>query len=177
MAESAGFEEAALQRILGSVDSMAEATAGQMGMPPGAKRYSEAEQLAEWNYSPIASPQARVEAMIELHMAGKSLEEITDAVYPNRRRLITTGRTRPDEQIAFAKQMANLMQKKAAEQAPPPQNMPVSGSVPMSMDTMPMGTTPAPMAPAQPASMPAAAPSPVSPPSILDQPMSSMLGG
>lgn len=176
MADRQGFEEAALARIAQQLDPMADATAGQMGMPPGAKRYTAEDELVQWNYSPIASPQVRVETMIELHAAGKSLEEITDAVYPNRRRLITTGRTRPDEQIAFAKQMASLMQKKAAEQAPTPQPMPVSGTVPMSMDTMPMGTPPAPMAPAPPAPMPAAAPVPVSPPSILDQPLS-MMGG
>src|SRR5438045_3615937 len=84
------IEEAALQRIGEQFDAMADAFANEAGLPPGGKRYSTDEQLAEWNYSPIADPVTRAETMAQLLGMGVSVEKITDQIYPNRRRLVTT---------------------------------------------------------------------------------------
>lgn len=115
MAERLGFEEAALQRIGEQFDAMADAFANEAGLPPGGKRYSTDEQLAEWNYSPIADPVTRAETMAHLLGMGVSVEKITDQIYPNRRRLVTTGRTKVEEQIKYAQQMDALHKRKAEE--------------------------------------------------------------
>jgi hypothetical protein len=115
MAGNVGFEEAVLRRIDQMADPMAEAAANMMGMPPGGKKYSQSEIDAEWNWSPMASPQVRVEAMLELKALGKTDEEITDAVYPNRRRLIKTSHPNINEQIKFAKAQNARMAKLEAE--------------------------------------------------------------
>lgn len=185
MAEKLGFEQAVLDRISQMVDPMADAMADAMGLPPAAKKYSEREQLEMWNYSPEPSPQKRVEWMLSLKMQGQSNEQITDAVYPNRRTLVTSGRPNVTEQIKFAKEMRKLMERKATEagmqmptdpgtsadsfavEMPMPEAMPIDPmSAPTPMDAaMPMGM-PEPAAPQQP-----------SVPSPLDMPISSLGAG
>jgi hypothetical protein len=99
------FEEQALQRILGQMDPMIDAFAQRLGMPPGSKRYTTAEQVSQWTYTPYPDPQERMNKALELHLAGKTPEEIDDELYPNKRRVIEAGRTRPDERISYAREM------------------------------------------------------------------------
>ncbi len=159
-----GFEQSALERIGAQLDPMADAMASTMGLPPGGTRYSKDDEALEWNASPIASPDQRVQAMLELKAAGKTNEEITDLVYPNRRRLIMASRPKIADQLAFAKDMAKRMQKAADEMGMPPS----PGEL--------MPPTPAPMEPAAPAPVPPSIPTaqadPMTQPSILDQPIS-----
>lgn len=117
MADRAGVEETAINRALDVVDGLITAAPGLMGTPPGAQRYSQDEQLAMWNKSPIADPRQRVDAMLTLKQQGKTNEEITDLIYPERRKLAATGRTRAAEQIQFARDMARLMDQKSQEYA------------------------------------------------------------
>lgn len=151
-----GYEEEVLTRIDGMLDPLSEATADMMGLPPGGKRYTQAEIDAEWNFSPIGDPQVRAETMLQLKQLGKTNEEITDQVYPNRRRLITTSRPLVSDQIAFAKGQARRLEKMRAEQAPPPPS-PLDQQAP-----------PDPPMPAAPVPEPQMAQS--APPSMLDQP-------
>lgn len=175
MAEAQGFEETVIERINQMVDPMADAAAGLMGMPPGGKRYTQAEIDNEWNFSPLADPKTRAETMLALKQLGKSDEEITDAVYPKRRRLITTGRPKIADQLSFAKAQANRMAKLAVEMGmfPAPTDRPAE--VQAQPDRAVGGTDPAPTMP------PPAAPAPVPPvapaPSPLDAPFMSMMGG
>lgn len=177
MVSRAGFEEAALSRILDGIDGMVDAASSMMGTPPGARTYSTDEQLTEWNFSPIADPAQRVEAMLTLKMQGQSDEQITDAIYPNRRRLITAGRPRVDEQVKFAREMNALMRKKEAErlaQMPPP--APAMDAAPaaglQAQPSLGVGD----IAPA-PTTAPPPAPAPAQP-SMLDMPaMPMMMGG
>lgn len=173
MANRQGFEDAVLERIGQTIDPMVNAVSSRLGPAPDTKKYTASDQLAEWNYSPIASPQQRVEAMLTMKMQGKSDEEITDFVYPNRRRLITTGRTRADEQIAYAREMARLMERKAQEMGHPPAMDAMPGSVPQAQPLPGQGATmPAPQ------TAPTQAPAPVpQQPSMLDAPAMSMIGG
>lgn len=181
MVSRAGFEEAALSRILDGIDGMVDAASSMMGTPPGARTYTTDEQLTEWNFSPIADPAQRVEAMLTLKMQGRTDEEITDAIYPNRRRLITTGRPRIDEQVKFAREMNALMRKKEAERMG--QMPPVAGATaPVSTPaTAPNAALTAPAtAPMSPATTPPTAPTaPAAPaqPSMLDMPAMPMMGG
>lgn len=144
-----GFEQAVIEGINAQVDTLAAAIAGGMGMPPGGKRYTQREQDEEWNFSPIADPRTRLETMAQLLMLGKSTEEITDQIYPKRRKLIETGRPRHEDRQAFARQMKARMAKLATEMleaGPPAQGVPPSPT-------------------------PTAAPPPASPSSFLDQPL------
>ena len=169
MADKPGFEEAALRRIGQQLEPMADAAAGVMGMPPGGTKYSQSEQLETWNYSPIADPRVRVETMLELKALGKTDEEITDALYPKRRQLITTGRPQTAAQIRFAKEMDTLMMKQGEALGMP---MPEASPAPQ----------PEPAAPSMPAEpvqsfAPEIAPTPAPAPSMLDQPISMSWGG
>lgn len=177
MADRLGFEEAVLQRIDQMMDPMVDAVAQRLGTPPGAKTYTTDEQLTEWNFSPIADPAQRVEAMLTLKMQGRTDEEITDAIYPNRRRLITTGRPRIDEQVKFAREMNRLMQRKEAErmaQMPPALAMDAAPAAGLqAQPSLGVGdVAPAPMT----APPPAPAPQP-QPQSMLDMPAMTMMGG
>ncbi len=172
-----GYEDVAIQRINGMLDPMAKAMAQGMGMPPGGQKYSESDELEQWNYSPIADPRVRVEAMLELKQLGKTDEEITDAVYPNRRRLIATGRPQISAQISFAKQMDKKMAKLGAqfgqEQGAGLQAQPFKD---VGADFTPaptMAPSPAPAPAEQPEPLASA---PIQPPSILDQPVSGFGG-
>lgn len=178
MVDRLGFEEAVLQRIDQTMDPMVDAVAQRLGTPPGAKTYTTDEQLTEWNFSPIADPAQRVEAMLALKAQGQTNEQITDAIYPNRRRLITTGRPRADQQIAFAREMNRLMQKKEAERMA--QMPPVAGATaPLSTPaTAPNAALTAPStAPIAPATTPPTAPAAPAQPSMLDMPAMPMMGG
>jgi hypothetical protein len=194
MADTPGFESAVLSKVLAQIDGMVEATASAMGMPPDGKQYSQREIDDEWNFSPIADPQQRATTMIGLKQSGKTDEEITDTVYPNRRRLVTTGRPKLSDQIAFAQQQSKRMAKMLAEQQqqsmpssldafsaplpdPGPLPPPPMGMMGMGPQAQPVQAVGASMPPA-----PMMAPSPVPPPapppagSMLDQPIS-MMGG
>ncbi len=159
-----GLEESVLSRIAGMTDELIDGVAGKLGLPPGGKRYTMAEQIAEWTYSPYADPQSRMDKALELHLQGATPEKITDELYPNLRRLVTTGRTRPDEQIAFARQMRKqvgwpdevptveglLMNTPTAQPAPSPLTEPAPVEVPTApvMPAPPPMTAPPPPAPA-----------------------------
>ena len=176
MADKPGFEEAALRRIGQQLEPMADAAAGVMGMPPGGTKYSQSEQLETWNYSPIADPRVRVETMLELKALGKTDEEITDALYPKRRQLITTGRPQTAAQIRFAKEMDTLMTKQGEMTG-----MGLQGQPDQAVGaTMPAPTmAPSPTPPAEPVQSfaPEIAPTPAPAPSMLDQPISMSWGG
>lgn len=173
-----GFEDAVSQGVNDLMDVMPKAMATGLGMPPGGKQYTQAEVDAEWNYSPIADPHARVQTMLQMKLLGKTAEEITDMVYPNRRRLITTGRPRVSEQIAFAQQMDRRMAKLMGEYQQ-------QAGIPAQPDTAVGANMPAPMM-SPPASPPLPDPGPLPPApaaasqpvvSMLDQPISMMGGG
>lgn len=170
MPEQKGYEEAVISAINSQMDAMINGVAGTMGLPPGAKRYTRQEQIDEWNYSPIADAQERMNKALELHMLGKTPEEITDELYPNVRRLIQTGRTRPDEQIAFAREMRKTAgwpdEVLPLDDTGLPLEMQVGMAQPQQQQPM-MQPAPAPMpAPAPP---PAPMPMPASP-SMQQQP-------
>ena len=175
MPEQPGFESAVLARIAGQIDPLVDAVAGQMGLPPGGKRYSEKEQLYLWSYSPIASPQVRVETMLSLKQLGKSNEEITDMIYPKRRGLIMTGRPRVQDQIRYSADMDKLMSKKATEAgyepAPPEPTMPAE-TAPVSL---PEVSSPR-VAPVEMPLMPEPAPASSGTPSMLDMPAFGPMG-
>jgi hypothetical protein len=124
MPSDLGFEEAVLERILGQVDAMVDGMAGTMGTPPGAQKYSQREQEEMWNASPVADPEQRAQQMMQMYQQGiaagtdpKALvEQITDQVYPNRRKLIESGRPRIDDQITYAKQMERQLARRARDQ-------------------------------------------------------------
>lgn len=151
MADRRGYEDAVIERISAQVDPLAEAMADAMGLPPGGKTYTQDDIDAEWSFSPLASPEERVTAMLQLKQLGKTDEEITDLVYPNRRRLVEASHPGPAERIKFAKAQDARMQKLAAAMTPPP------------VEPMP---PPAPMT----------APAPAAP-SILDRPLNLAMGG
>lgn len=172
MAQDKGFEQAVIDRVNAQLEPMAEAAAQAMGMPPGGQKYSEKDQLALWCFSPISSPEERVSTMLQLKALGQTDEQITDAIYPERRKIIQAHHPSISKQIAYARQMDNLMEKQgqafAAEikqqgsplmqpAAPLPEPAPAPTPQPM----MP---TPEPVAPTAPA------------PSVLDTPLS-MIGG
>lgn len=168
MPEQKGFEDAAADRVNQLIDPMVEASAGMMGMPSGGKKYTTDEQLMEWNASPIADPQQRLMTMQQLMMQGKTDEEITDMVYPGRRRLQTMNRTKIDEQVKFAREMRTLMDKKAAElTAPQSAQMDAPAMLPESVSQLP---------PAPSVATPQPSPAPQPAPSMLDMPLS-MMGG
>jgi hypothetical protein len=153
-----GFEQAVIDGIIGQLPTLATSVAQQMGTPPGAKRYSQQEQDEQWNFSPIADPRTRAETMIQLKALGKSNEEITDAIYPNRRRLVETGRPDHTERIRFARQMKARMARLATE---------MLEARPQAQET---SLSPIPTAPSLP-SVPQMGAPPASPsPSALDQP-------
>lgn len=112
---SKGFEDAVLDRILSMVDPMVDGMAGTMGMPPGAKKYSQREIDELWNASPIADPDQRARTMFDLYHQGVPIGEITDQVYPNRRKVIETSRPNPDERIQFAQQQDRRMARMARD--------------------------------------------------------------
>lgn len=171
MADTQGFEQAAIDRILAMVDPMSDAAASMMGLPPGGKRYTQQEIDDDWNWSPIADPGQRVQAMLQLRDLGKTDEEITDAIYPKRRRIIETSHPKLADRIAFAKQMDARMQKLSEEMAA--QMAPEPSSLALPAPTAPEPQTAAPVIP-EPM---APAPEPAPQPSLLDQPLSSMWGG
>lgn len=181
MADSPGFEEEVLSRIEAQLDPMSEAAAVLMGMPPGGKTYTKQDQLALWNSSPYATPQARVEAMLTMKDQGMSDEDITNRVYPERFGLIKMSRPKVQDQIRFAADMRKQMEQEAAKAGMPP--LPETGqSFGTAVTQMPSGVaTPMtdPMAPSPVAPMPQPAPmaAPAAPPSMLDQPVGSLLGG
>lgn len=100
-----GFEAMALDRIASQANGLIDGIAARMGMPPGAKKYTREEERREWTHTPYPDPQERMSKALEMHLQGATSEEITDALYPNLRKLITTSRPNVPEQIAFAKQM------------------------------------------------------------------------
>lgn len=107
MANDPGFEESVISSVNAMMDAMIDAVSGSMGTPPGAKAYTRQEQIDEWMFTPIPDPQERMNKALEMHVQGATPETITDFLYPNLRRLVTNGR-RPDEQIAFAREMRKL---------------------------------------------------------------------
>jgi hypothetical protein len=115
MPEQQGFEEAVVQKILQQVDPLVSAVAQQMGPGANTQRYSEADQVKLWSFSPIADPAERAKKMLELHQQGLPPEQITDQVYPNRRGLIESGRPKVKDQIAYAQRMDRLMARSARD--------------------------------------------------------------
>lgn len=109
MAEPQGFEETVIQSILSQLDSMEDGVAGQMGLGPETVRYSRQQQIEEWTFSPYPDPQERMNRAVLLHMQGATQEQITDDLYPKLRRLVTTGRTRSEEQEKYAREMRRLV--------------------------------------------------------------------
>lgn len=170
MPENQGYEQAALDRIAVQWEPMAEAAANLMGMPPGGKRYSEQEQLEMWNASPIASPEERINTMIQLYGLGKTVEEITDAIYPQRRKIIEASHPSPDRRIRYAQDMVKAMEKQAAGLGMSlPSNEPQAAlPVPEPMQQYGPEASPTAVAPFE-KSAPA--------PSILDQPINLTMGG
>ncbi len=174
MPDVPGFEEAFQQAVSTQADAMIDGIAGVMGTPPGAKRYTRQEMLDEWNFSPIADPQERMNKALEMHVQGATGETITDFLYPNVRRLIETGRTKPDEQDAFAREMRKLAgwpdvapqtDEEVAATIPPVPQPPVPPAMspmdPMAAQ-MPMQPAPAPM-PVAPPPVPAPMANPMQP--------------
>jgi hypothetical protein len=115
VAEDKGFEQNVIDGIVQGLDMFADALGQSMGMPPGAQKYSQREQDEMWNFSPIASPDERAQQMMALYQQGMSVEEITDQIYPNRRKLIESGRPKIEDRIKFAKQMDRRMAKLASQ--------------------------------------------------------------
>jgi hypothetical protein len=119
-----GFEQAVINGIVQDMDAMSEAMGHGMGMPPGGKHYSQREQDEMYNASPIADPTERAQTMTRLYQEGivagtdpqALVEQITDQVYPDRRRLIESGRPDPRDQIAYAKQMERQLARQARDQ-------------------------------------------------------------
>lgn len=165
MADQPGYEESVISAITTSMDAVIDAIAGQMGTPPGAKSYTRQEQIDEWNYSPIEDAQERMNKALEMHVQGATAETITDFLYPNVRRLIGTGRTRPDEQIQFAREMRKAAgwptiepqtDEQVAATIPPVPQPPAPPMLPP-MDPM-AAAGPAPMMPPAPVAAPVPAP-------------------
>lgn len=115
MANDIGFEQAVQDRILDMTDAMVDAAGGLMGMPPGGKRYTPTEQAEMWNASPIADPEQRARQMLQLYQQGVPIGDITDQIYPNRRKLIETGRPNLPEQQKFSDQMERQMARLARD--------------------------------------------------------------
>lgn len=177
MADEIGVEQAALDRIMADWDAMAEATASRMGMPPGGKRYTEQEQLEMWNYSPIATPGERVTAMVQLYSLGKTVEEITDAIYPKRRQAIETSHPNPKRRVAYARDMVKAMERQAAQlgmQIPSPDAPAALPVPPLAAPMLPTAPVAGPEPPMMPAPVGASQPAAASP---LDVPFNSLVGG
>lgn len=116
MPENSGFEEAVVDRLLNMFDPFVDGMAGQMGMPSGATRYSQRDVDEMWSFSPVPDPEQRAKQMADLYHQGVPIEDITDQMYPNRRKIIETGRPRVAEQIAFAKQQERRMARMARDE-------------------------------------------------------------
>lgn len=115
MSGSQSFEDAFASRVLGMIDPMSEAVAQSMGLGGDTQTYSEADQLKMWNASPIADPDHRAQQMLTMYQQGMHPEDITDQIYPQRRKLIQTGRPKIADQIQYAQQMDRLMARQARD--------------------------------------------------------------
>lgn len=166
MPDAIGFEEAVSQRINSQMSAMIDAIAGTMGTPPGSKTYTKQEEIDEWLFSPISDPQERMNKALEMHMQGATGETITDFLYPNLRRLIGTGRTRPDEQIKFAREMRKAVGWPDMAASADETELPLEMQVAMAGSQTPQ---PAPVA-APPMMPPAQEPMPVQAPVAMPQP-------
>lgn len=167
MADGKGFEDSVLEAIGGQTDSMIDAIAGTMGLPPGAKRYTRQEQIDEWNFSPITDPQERMNKAVELHMQGATGSTITDFLYPNVRKLIGSTRIRPDEQIQFAREMRKAVGWPDAPDPLDDTGLPIEMQMAMAgghPDQQPALPPMDPMAAQMPPQMPMQPPAPVAPP-------------
>lgn len=116
MSKDMSFEDAFTQQVLGDLDQMADAVAQRLGVGGNIQRYSDAEQATMWNSSPIADPEQRAQTMMQMFQQGMSVEDITDQVYPQRRKLIATGRPKLADQIQYAQQMDRMMARQARDQ-------------------------------------------------------------
>jgi hypothetical protein len=116
MSDKQSFDEVFTDRMIGMLDPMADAMAEKMGGSLGTQKYSEADQLKIYNASPIADPNERAQTMLQMFQQGIHPEDITDQVYPERRKLIKAGRPKIQDQVQYAKQMDRLMARQARDQ-------------------------------------------------------------
>lgn len=178
MSGSQSFEDAFASRVLGMIDPMSEAVAQSMGLGGDTQTYSEADQLKMWNASPIADPDQRAQQMLTMYQQGMHPEDITDQIYPQRRKLIQTGRPKIADQIQYAQQMDRLMAKQALEagihfphdetwgkitapNAPEPEETQASSAPTGPIPPENASPAPAPVGMAAPAGAPTSSPSPI----------------
>lgn len=170
MLQRESYEETALQRVLGVADEVIDGVAARMGLPPGGKTWTRAEEIGEWTFTPFPDPQERMNKALELHLSGKTPEEITDALYPNIRRTVTTGRPKVDEQIAYARSMRPVIGW--PDEPPPLDDLRLAGLAAMPpMQAPPPEPAPAPVQPTPMATPEASAP--MTPPAMSPGPMAS----
>lgn len=183
MANQKGFEDLVIEAVVSQLDAMEEGVAGQMGLGPETGRYTTQQQVDEWLFTPYPDPQERMNRALLLHMQGASPEDITDDLYPKRRRLVTTGRTRPDEQTRYAREM----RRAAGEPDEPPT---IDGAISLPGMAPTVVPEPAPLvqptAPAPPSDGPPMAMPPAAPPQPMPSqgavrpsfnPLTGMMGG
>ena len=106
MPEQPGLEESAIRKILAGIDPIIDGTAAQQGKPSASKRYSAEEQVNLATFSPYRDPETAIAVLVEQGLAaGKKpqdlADEVMDAVYPQFRKLIETGRPRLEERIEY----------------------------------------------------------------------------
>lgn len=139
MPDRKSFEDAVIDRIMSQMDDMVDGVAARLGLPPGAKRYTPDEQLKMATFSPITDPNERMMKAAEMLGQGATVEDVTDALYPDIRKLIETTRRLPEERIAFARTLRGQIDQKMSTA---PQTLPESPA--------PAWSAPAPMTPEQP---------------------------
>lgn len=165
MPDNGSLEDAIINRVMSQMDEFPDAMAARMGMPPGGKNYSEADQLKMATFSPVADPHERMQVAMSMLQQGATVEDVTDHLYPDLRKLVTTGRRRIDEQIAFAKTLRGQIDTKMPTHPQEPPPVP-----PAPMLSQPMGMAPQMPAPAPP-QMPQPAPMAPAPQLMMQSPV------
>ena len=98
---SPNFQERVAQTFALEADKMAQSVAEAFGKPSDSQTISTKEELALWNQEGITPEEAS-----ELFSQGVEVDEIMDARFPNRRYMYTFQKPDPEQQIKFAKRMA-----------------------------------------------------------------------
>lgn len=90
-------------------DRIAKRIAEKIGQPTGVKNVGLDEELRLWN---LRDPSQDPSALLQQNMP---IDQIVDAVFPYRRKMVMFGRPDPKDQVEYAEKMAALTKERGVD--------------------------------------------------------------
>lgn len=105
------IQERIAEELKRKADPIARDIAHRMGKATDTQEINQEEELRLWSARDTSVDPT------ELLAQGMPIDQIVDAVYPNRRKMVTYTRPNPKDQVSYAERMAKLVEEHGGEDA------------------------------------------------------------